>query len=286
MSLTNVANPSDDRETAEISAHYANVARNVQTAFGCRECCEGDPAQAGEAFLLYAKEVLEGIPQEVLAASRGCGDPVAKANLAPGERVLDLGSGGGIDALIAARLVGSEGCVSGLDMTPDMIALAKRNAKTAGVGNVEFVEGDIEHVPFPDASLDVVISNCVVNLVKDKQAVFSEIRRVLIPGGRLVVSDIVAFSPLPGQSGRPLSVITGCRRGITQVQNYREMLERCGFTRISIEPKTIYTIDVLREKAQRKGHMSEFEEALHFNVDSVCGSAIICAFAPKGPAEC
>lgn len=268
-------------KTAEIAAHYRDVAHAAKRIGEACECCEPDPAQAGEAFSLYAEEVLAGIPKGALAASRGCGDPVAKAGLQAGERVLDLGSGGGIDALIAARLVGPKGHVYGLDMTPDMVALARKNAAEANIKNVEFVEGSIDQIPLPDASVDVVLSNCVINLCENKEAVFAEAKRVLASSGRLVVSDIVAFSPIPQGAEEALSRITGCRRGITPTDRYREMMASCGFSHCNIEPKTVYTIEVLREKAERKGRAEALETALRFDVDSVCGSAIVCGRAPE-----
>lgn len=268
-------------KTAEIVSHYGDVARAAEGAEAACECCEPDPAQAGEAFSLYTEEVLAGLPKGALIASRGCGDPVAKADLQAGERVLDLGSGGGIDALIAARLVGAAGHVFGLDMTPDMISLARKNAAEAGVDNVDFIEGSIDHIPLPDQSVDVVVSNCVINLCENKAAVFAEAKRVLVPGGRLVVSDIVAFLPIPKEAEEALRAITGCRRGITAADDYRTMMSGCGFAKTSIEPKTIYTVDVLREKAERKNREKALEEAIAYDVDSVCGSAIIRAVSAR-----
>lgn len=259
----------DAGKAAEIRSHYAEVAQDA-----C-ECCEPDPTASGEAFSLYSQEVLAGLPSGALAASRGCGDPVAQAGLKAGERVLDLGSGGGIDALIAARLVGREGHVFGLDMTPEMVALARRNASEAGICNVEFLEGDIAHTPLPDASIDVVLSNCVINLCEDKPAVFREARRVLASGGRLVVSDIVAFRPIPEGAGDALATITGCRRGITGADEYRKMLLGCGFADVAIQPKTVYTLEVLEEKATRKGHGTALAVVKSFPVDGVTGSAIV-----------
>lgn len=313
-SLNDIVDVAAKAKTAEIAEHYGEVARRaaqvasragaasktkvasgagmasragaasgseaVSGSAATCECCESDPARAGEAFSLYASEVLAGLPEGALAASRGCGDPVAKANLQPGERVLDLGSGGGIDALIAARLVGSEGYVFGLDMTPDMVALARRNAEEAGIGNVEFIEGSIDDIPLPDNAVDVVLSNCVINLCENKQAVFAEAKRVLAPSGRLVVSDIVAFSNIPEGAEEALAHITGCRRGITPCGRYREMMAACGFSRCDIEPKTVYTEKVLREKAERKERTEALETALRFEVDSVCGSAIIRGHVP------
>lgn len=275
MGQTSTA-PEQDAKTAEIARHYGEVARNAQAAADAPcECCESDPAQAAETFALYSQEVLAGLPKGALAASRGCGDPVARAELTPGQRVLDLGSGGGIDALIAARLVGSSGHVYGLDMTPDMVSLARENAKAANIGNVEFIEGSIDAIPLPNACVDVVISNCVVNLCENKATVFAEAKRVLAPGGRIVVSDIVAFEPIPEGAGDTLAAITGCRRGITSAIDYKKMLAACGFAEVSIEPKTVYTTAVLSEKALRKNREEALEVALAHNVDSVCGSAIV-----------
>ena len=264
----------DDTKTQNaVAKHYAEVARNAATG-----CCD---LTTGEALGLYSGSDLEGIPAEALAASRGCGDPVAKAALQPGERVLDLGSGGGIDALIAAKNVGASGHVYGLDMTAAMVELARRNAAASGIDNVEFLEGEIENVPLPDASVDVVISNCVINFCENKTAVFAEARRVLVPGGRIVVSDIVAFKPIPPAAEKGLCEVTGCRNGITEVPAYERMLEQCGFAHVSIERKTLYTEEVLREKAQRKGRMPAFDGAIAGGGASTCGSAIVTAFAKQ-----
>lgn len=275
-----------DEPTDQVMNHYAEVARKA-----CREadrgvltgvcaspagdpCC-GDPLSDGEALFLYAEETLAGLPAGALVASRGCGDPVACASLQPGERVLDLGSGGGIDAFIAARLVGPEGSVWGLDMTAEMVGLARRNASAAGVGNVTFLEGSIEHIPLPAGSVDVVISNCVINLCADKAAAFAEARRVLVPGGRLVVSDIVAFAPISAEVHDALSMLTGCRNGISEADSYARMVHACGFAHVSIEPKTMYTDEVLDEKARRKNLLPVLERTRDKNVDGLVGSAIV-----------
>ena len=256
-----------------VKQHYSEVARNAATG-----CCD---LTTGEALGLYSGSDLEGIPAEALAASRGCGDPVAKAALHPGERVLDLGSGGGIDALIAARAVGAEGHVYGLDMTAAMVELARRNAAASGIHNVEFLEGAIESIPLPAASADVVISNCVINFCENKAAVFAEARRVLALGGRIVVSDIVAFKPVPPAASDALCEVTGCKNGIVSVRDYERMLHECGFARVSIEQKTLYTNEVLHEKAQRKGRMPAYETAIAAKAGATCGSAIVTAFANK-----
>lgn len=263
----------------EIARHYAEVARAAAET-GCdagrAECCCGDET-GSEAARLYADDILAGIPAAVRSASRGCGDPVALADLKPGERVLDLGSGGGIDALIAARLVGPAGFVHGLDMVPEMVELARKGAVEAGIDNVAFIEGDIADIPLPDASVDVVISNCVINLCEDKAAVFKEVRRILAPGGRMVVSDIVAFKPLPAGAYEPLCTVTGCRNGIPDAELYRAMLLDCGFDDAVLEPKTRYTYEVLEEKARRKHHEEALPAIARCEAGGLTGSVIVRA---------
>ena len=271
-------------QPSSVSEHYAQVAQQVAATFGkdaplgASSCCE--PAlSAGEAAFLYAREALANLPESALAASRGCGDPVAKALLQPGERVLDLGSGGGIDAIIASRLVGEGGHVYGVDMTPAMIELASANAAAVGTHNIEFVQGNIEELPLSDACVDVVLSNCVINFAKKKQQVMSEAYRVLAPGGRFVVSDIVLYGALPSEKyAQPLERITGCTNGIELADAYRQHLLNVGFSQVEIESKTLYTLDVLREKAQRKNRMAFFK-ALENNpdLDALSGSVIITA---------
>lgn len=254
----------------QVQEHYAQVAQTAQCP-----CC--DDAPQGEAFELYAKEALAGLPKGALKASRGCGDPVAQAKLQPGERVLDLGSGGGIDAIIAARLVGDQGYVYGLDMTLDMVRLAQSNAAKAGAGNVEFLHGTIDDIPLPSDSLDVVISNCVINFCENKKAVLKEALRVLKPNGRLVVSDIVAFNPIPAGANEGLRKVTGCTNGITLADSYQEILHELGYANSSVVPKTVYTLDALQEKAKRKGREEALESAMPYGIDGITGSAIIIA---------
>lgn len=259
-----------------IAEHYGDIARAAAGNGDGRRCPLCDES-GSEASRLYSEETLRGIPAATLAASRGCGDPVAIANLEPGERVLDLGSGGGIDTLIAARLVGESGFVHGLDMVPDMVALARESAREAGIGNVEFIEGDIEHIPLGDDSVDVVISNCVINLCPDKAAVFREALRVLAPGGRMVVSDIVAFSPLPVDADEALCAVTGCRNGIPDAGFYREMILDCGFDEVELSPKTVYTYEVLEEKATRKHHEDCLPVIARCQAGGLTGSVIVKA---------
>lgn len=264
-----------------VQDHYSEVAADTLTFVSSCESCDSTPISRytkSEAEKLYGEDVLTGIPLGALAASRGCGDPVARALLQPGETVLDLGSGGGIDAIIAARLVGAEGHVYGLDMTPDMVALARENAAQAACDNVEFLEGNIEDIPLADASVDVVISNCVINFCENKRRVMEEAFRVLKPGGRFVVSDVVALAPIPPQSHDALCKLVGCTNGMSGINEYRTLLASIGFADSQVDPKTIYTEEVLAEKASRKGREALYAEITGTGVDAASGSAIVFAF--------
>lgn len=261
--------------------HYAEVAADALTFASSCESCDSAPISGytkSEAEKLYGADILDGIPLGALAASRGCGDPVARALLKPGETVLDLGSGGGIDAIIAARLVGDGGRVYGLDMTPDMIELARENAALAACNNVEFLQGNIEEIPLPDGSVDVVISNCVINFCENKRRVMEEAYRVLKPGGRFVVSDIVALSPIPSASYDDLCKLVGCTNGMSSIDEYRDILSGIGFADSRVDPKTVYTEKVLAEKASRKARRALYESISGTGVDGVSGSAIVFAF--------
>ncbi len=277
----------DSSKENRVRDHYAEVARmvseaeiDVGTGFSivndARLACS--PADRSEAFEIYESSLVDGIPQRALLASRGCGDPVSKANLQPGESVLDLGCGGGVDAIIASRLVGESGTVYGLDMTPQMIELARENSDTAGARNITFIEGIIEDIPLPDASVNVVLSNCVINFSEDREAVLREAFRVLTPGGRFVVSDIVEFEPVPREVREDLCAIAGTTNGMLSVGDYERALRDAGFDHATIETKTVYTLDVLQEKAQRKGRMDHFERLCDADVDAKTGSVIIVAF--------
>jgi arsenite methyltransferase len=196
---------------------------------------------------LYTGEEAAGLPEEALRASLGCGNPTALAELRPGEVVLDLGSGGGIDVLLSARRVAPTGKAYGLDMTDEMLALARENARKAGATNVEFLQGEIEHVPLPDASVDVIISNCVINLSPDKDRVLAEAFRVLRPGGRFAVSDVVVRGQVPADLRRSVELWIGCVAGALEESEYREKLTRAGFTDVEIEPTRIYRADDAHE---------------------------------------
>jgi len=201
------------------------------------DCCESSVALEPEtARSLYSQGELDEIPTAASLASLGCGNPVAVAELHEGETVLDLGSGGGIDVLLSARRVGTSGYAYGLDMTDEMLELARQNAKAAGATNVEFLKGTIESVPLPDASVDVVISNCVVNLAADKSSVFREIARVLRPGGRVGITDIVAEDQLNTEQRAERGSYVGCIAGALSMSEFRAGLEAAGLTEVEVKP--------------------------------------------------
>jgi SAM-dependent methyltransferase len=211
-----------------VRLHYAEAALSVSSG----ESCCGDSGDYGSEF--YSALEREELPSAAVMASLGCGNPIAVADLHEGERVLDLGSGGGIDVLLSARRVGPSGRAFGLDMTDEMLALAQRNAATAGATNVEWLRGHIEAIPLPAASVDVVISNCVVNLAADKPAVFREIARVLRPGGRIGITDIVADDSLTPERRAELGTYTGCIAGALTFSEFRAGLEAQGLEDVSL----------------------------------------------------
>ncbi len=202
---------------------------------------------------LYDASQMQQVPEEALQASLGCGNPTALAKLNPGEVVLDLGSGGGIDVLLSARRVGPTGKAYGLDMTDEMLALANENKRKAGAENVEFLRGEIEHIPLPDNSVDVIISNCVINLSADKDAVLREAFRVLKPGGRLAVSDVVTRGEVDPQIRQNILLWVGCVAGALEETEYRDKLMSAGFEQVEIEPTRIYRVADAREFLTEKG---------------------------------
>jgi SAM-dependent methyltransferase len=229
---------------SEIKTRYGQAALQAQKQER-RSCCgTGIVLQAGKldpiTGNLYNDCEAATLPYDAVAASLGCGNPTALAQIAPGETVLDLGSGGGIDVLLSARRVGPTGKVYGLDMTDEMVELARANQAKAGVTNVEFLKGDIEHIPLPDNSVDLIISNCVINLSPDKDRVLAEAFRVLKPGGRLAVSDIVVRGEMPQEVRRNIELWAGCVAGALEEKEYLAKLERAGFERVSIEPTRVY----------------------------------------------
>jgi len=204
-------------------------------------CC--DPITSN----LYTLGETAGLPAQAVEASLGCGNPTALAQLKPGEHVLDLGSGGGIDVLLSARRVGLAGKAYGLDMTDEMLALARENQRKAGLANVEFLKGEIENIPLPENSVDVIISNCVVNLSADKDRVMREAFRVLRPGGRFAVSDVVVRGAVPADIRRNIELWVGCVAGALEEEEYKSKLIGAGFEGIEIEPTRIYSIEDARQ---------------------------------------
>jgi arsenite methyltransferase len=217
---------------------YAQAARAAETGgCGCGSCCGGSEAGVSEDFgeSLYTDEQRGELPDAAALASLGCGNPIAVAELREGETVLDLGSGGGIDVILSAHRVGDRGLAFGLDMTDEMLALAARNAEEAGVRNAIFLRGTIENVPLPSASVDVVISNCVINLSTDKAAALAEIARVLKPGGRVGVSDVVAEDRLSPAERAERGSFVGCIAGALSISEYREGLAGAGLEDVTVE---------------------------------------------------
>jgi SAM-dependent methyltransferase len=207
-------------------------------------CCGGsaDPISSN----LYSAAETSVVPEGAVLASLGCGNPTALAELKEGETVLDLGSGGGIDVLLSAKRVGPTGKAYGLDMTDQMLALARDNQRKAGVNNVEFLKGEIEQIPLPDNSVDVIISNCVINLSADKRKVLAEAFRVLKPGGRFAVSDVVVRGAVPASVRKSMELWIGCVAGALEEEEFKALLTSSGFTNVSIEPTRIYRVDDAR----------------------------------------
>jgi arsenite methyltransferase len=227
---------------------YAKAVLRATT--GGSSCCGSSPASGcGDPITsnLYDASQAGQIPDEALLASLGCGNPTALAKLNPGEVVLDLGSGGSIDVLLSARRVGPSGKAYGLDMTDEMLALANENKRKAGVENVEFLKGEIEHIPLPDNSVDVIISNCVINLSADKDRVLREAFRVLKPGGRFAVSDVVTRGEMLPEIRKSVLLWVGCVAGALEETEYRKKLEAAGFEEIAVEPTRIYRIEDARK---------------------------------------
>jgi len=256
---------------------YGQAAMRVST--GGSSCCgEASACSAGPiTSQLYDETQKESLPEEAVLASLGCGNPTALAGLRPGETVLDLGSGGGIDVLLSAKRVGPSGKAYGLDMTDEMLALARRNQAHSGLQNVEFLKGEIEHIPLPDESVDVVISNCVINLSADKDQVLNEAFRVLKPGGRLAVSDVVTRGEMPAEIRERILLWVGCIAGALEENEYRAKLIAAGFENAALEPARIYRVDDARAFLSGEGIDVD---AIAPHVDGKFMSAFIRATKP------
>ena len=233
-------NMSDDAIKNTVKEKYAEAALKVlggeKGSCGPSGACGCDPITDN----LYDPSQTTGLPDGAVLASLGCGNPTALADLHEGETVLDLGSGGGIDVLLSAKRVGTTGKAYGLDMTEEMLALARENQAKAGATNVEFLKGEIEHIPLPEAAVDVIISNCVINLSADKRRVLQEAFRVLKPGGRFAVSDVVCRGEIPPAVRRNMELWVGCVAGALEETEYRRLLQEAGFTDIDVESTRIY----------------------------------------------
>jgi arsenite methyltransferase len=231
------------REKYGQAALRVSEGKTEASCCGSSACC-GSTTESWDPITsnLYDEGETAGIPAEALLASLGCGNPTALAELREGETVLDLGSGGGIDVLLSARRVGPTGKAYGLDMTDEMLALANENKRKAGALNVEFLRGEIENIPLPDSSVDVIISNCVINLSADKKQVIEEAFRVLKPGGRFAVSDVVVRGEVPPEVKRNMELWVGCVAGALEEGEYHHLLEEAGFSGIDIEPTRVYRL--------------------------------------------
>jgi len=256
----------------------------IAKARGATGCCGPAPCGCGDPITsnLYSDEETGSLPEAAVAVSLGCGNPTALATLEAGQTVLDLGSGGGIDVLLSARRVGPAGKVYGLDVTDEMLALARENQRKAGVTNVEFLKGSIEAIPLPDASVDVIISNCVINLAADKDAALREAFRVLKPGGRFAVSDVVLHGEVPAEVRRNMELWVGCVAGALHDREYQDKLTAVGFTGVSVEPWREYSLDDARTFLAAGGLDVD---ALSSQVEGKIASAFIRAQKPE-PAPC
>jgi len=274
--------PADVKEV--VKQKYGAAARSAAEGRRDAGCCTSDGSGCDPITSnLYDATQLGTLPIEAVIASLGCGNPTALAELKPGEVVLDLGSGGGIDVLLSARRVGSTGKAYGLDMTEDMLALARENQRKAGIENVEFLKGEIEHIPLPDNSVDVIISNCVINLSADKDRVLAEAFRVLKPGGRFAVSDVVMRGgDVPLEVKRSMELWIGCVAGALEEGEYRSKLAAAGFANVDLEPTRIYRAADARSFLESGG----LDESLLSRIDGRFMSAFVRAEKPAAAACC
>ncbi len=264
-----------------VKEKYGQTALRVKS--GRASCCDTDELGCNPITSdLYNASQVQQIPEEALLASLGCGNPTALAKLNPGEVVLDLGSGGGIDVLLSARRVGPTGKTYGLDMTDEMLALANENKRKAGADNVEFLKGEIEHIPLPDNSVDVIISNCVINISADKSRVLREAFRVLKPGGRFAVSDVVTRGEISPEIRKSVLLWVGCVAGALEDVEYRRKLTAAGFEQIEIEPTRIYKAEDARDLLAAEG---VDVDAIAPQVDGKFMSAFVRAVKPASAAK-
>jgi ubiquinone/menaquinone biosynthesis C-methylase UbiE len=268
----------------QVKEKYGSAARSVAESGSVQACCDPglrccDPITSN----LYTTDQTGIIPEKAIRASLGCGNPTALIDLRPGEVVLDLGSGGGIDVLLSAERVGPTGKAYGLDMTDDMLALARENQRQAGVTNVEFLKGEIENIPLPDNSVDVIISNCVINLSADKDRVLREAFRVLKPGGRFAVSDVVVRGSVPEEVSKNMLLWVGCIAGALEESEYLQKLEGAGFEDATVEPTRVYNVEDARQFLTEAG---VDVDAIAPQVNEKFFSAFVRANKPEGRGCC
>lgn len=237
----------------KVKSYYGGIAKKVSSnskaSCGCGTACCGDISDNSN---IYTKEYLEGLPEDAVNASLGCANPIALAAFKKGETVLDLGSGGGIDVFIASKYVGEEGKVYGLDMTDEMLKLANANKEKMGVNNVEFVKGYIEDIPLENETVDVITSNCVINLCEDKEVALKEAYRVLKEGGRLTIADIVQLKEVPDDIKQSAEMWVGCIAGALNIKIYEDILKKVGFKEVEITPVNLYTKEIIENIAKQK----------------------------------
>jgi SAM-dependent methyltransferase len=266
---------------------YGAIATSIKEspAAATTGCCGPSAPGCGDPITsnLYSDAETSGLPPDAVAASLGCGNPTALLTLEPGQIVLDLGSGGGIDVLLSAKRVGPSGKAYGLDMTDEMLALARENQRTAGATNVEFLKGTIENIPLPDSSVDVIISNCVINLSSDKDAVLREAFRVLKPGGRFAVSDVVVRGDVPADIRRSMELWVGCIAGALEETQYAAKLRAAGFADVEVEPWRVYKVDDARAFLTESGVDVDRLAPL---VDERFASAFVRARKPEAKSCC
>jgi arsenite methyltransferase len=253
-----------------VKEKYGDIAKKVNSnskssCCGSKGCC----SDISNTSIIYNGQNLAELPKEAIEASLGCANPLLFAKLKEGEIALDLGSGGGIDVLMASKYVGETGKVYGLDMTDEMLALANKNKEKMGVNNVEFLKGYIEEIPLENDTVDVIMSNCVINLSEDKEKALKEANRVLKTGGRLAVADIVTLKDVPDEVRKMAELWVGCIAGTVKIEEYKSILERAGFKNIEIEPAHVYTKEVILELLQDK---EDLFGSLNINLDVVDGA--------------
>src|SRR5206468_1271283 len=268
-----------------IQEKYGALAASVRNGASPSGCCGPAACGCGDPITsdFYAAEEIRDLPAEAVTASLGCGNPTALLQLEPGHVVLDLGSGGGIDVLLSAKRVGPAGKVYGLDMTDEMLALARENQRKAGATNVEFLKGTIESIPLPDNSVDVIISNCVINLSSDNDAVLREAFRVLKPGGRFAVSDVVVRGDVPPGIRRSMELWVGCIAGALEESEYAAKLRDAGFVDVGIEPWRVYGLNDARDFLTKSGIDVD---AMAAQVEGRFSSAFIRSRKPEGTSCC